>query len=251
LQTQLETAATQYRFARGIIEVPVDTDSNILTGYASAAGTRVNAAAGTAYVTSVLTGRIQPRSAGWVVAARAAKVAPSEDLGRVASGNLGGVVSLVRDEQVTAGLDAAYFTTLRTIIGRTGYFITTGRLRGGAGSDFVFWQHGRVMDVACKAARDALLTFLNESVRVNKTTGFILEGDARGIENFVDSAVRAAVTQPGYASDVTFKVLRNVNIISTNTLPTELSIVPLGYARAITLLIGLANPALTITQQAA
>jgi hypothetical protein len=46
-------------------------------------------------------------------------------------------------------------------------------------------------------------------------------------------------------------VLRNVNIISTNTLPTELSIVPLGYARAITLLIGLANPALTITQQAA
>ena len=251
VQTQLETAASQYRFARGIVELPVDTDSGILSAFASTNATRVNVAAGTAYVTSVLNGRIQARSAGWVVAARAAKVAPSEDLGRIASGSLGGVVALVRDENATQGLDAAYFSTLRSIIGRTGYFITTGRLRGGPGSDFVYWQNGRVMDIACKAARDALLTFLNDSVRVNKTTGYILEADARGIENYVGSAVRAQTTQPGYASAIDFKVLRNVNILSTSTLPTELTIVPLGYARAITLLIGFSNPALTITQAAA
>lgn len=250
LQTQLDSAASQYRFARGIVEVPVDTDSNILSGFASTAATRVNVTAGTAYVTSVLNGRIQPRSAGWAVAARAAKVSPAEDLGRIASGSLSGVVALVRDENATQGLDAAYISTLRSIIGRTGAFVTTGRLRGGAGSDFVLWQNGRVMDIACKAARDALLTFLNESVRANKTTGYILEGDARAIENFVEAQVRGAVTQPGYASDITFKVLRNVNILSTQSLPTELTIIPLGYARAITLLIGFQNPALSIQQAA-
>ena len=246
LDTQLGTAAASYRFARGIIEAFVDTDAGAIAAFNTSASTRVAVGQQTANLVSVINGRIQPRNVAWLAAARAAKVPPSEDLGRVASGACVGVVKLNRDEQATPGLDAARFTTARSIIGRQGYYLTNGRLMSPAGSDFTYWQNGRVMDIAAATVRQALLIYLNDSVRVDPLTGFILEVDARHIEAYVDGQLRAALTQPGYASDVNFQVSRTQNILSTNTLATTTRVTPLGYAKAITVDIGFVNPALAV-----
>ena len=258
LDTQLGTAAAAYRYARGLIEVPSDTDANTLSGFATASSTRVGACAGYAYTTSALNGRVTSRNSAWHAAARASKVPPSEDLGRVASGSVAGITApsvgagatpvsaLLRDERATPGLDAGRFTTLRTIIGRQGFYVTHGRLMAPNGSDYTFLQNGRVMDIAATAVRNALLTYLNDSVRVDSATGFILEKDARSIEAFVDGQLRAALTQPGYASDLTFQVSRTQNILSTGTLATTLRVVPLGYASQITVDLGFTNPALAV-----
>ena len=246
LDTQLGLAANAFRFARGMVECFADTDSGSLTAFAASASTRVMACAQTANLTSAINGRILPRNTAWLASARASKVPPSEDLGRVNSGACTGVVKLNRDEQATPGLDAGRFTTLRTIIGRQGYYITNGRLMAPAGSDFVYLQNGRVMDIAAATVRQALLIYLNDSVRVDPTSGFILEADARQIESYVDGQLRAALTQQGYASDLSFQVSRTQNILSTNTLATTTRVTPLGYAKAITVDIGFVNPALII-----
>ena len=247
LQSLLVTAAGQFRFARGIIEVPTDTDGNTISGFASTATDRVAWCAGYATMTSPLNGRQVSRNSAWAAAARAAVAPVSEDLGRVASGSLTNVGVLGRDEQATPGLDAQRFTTLRTIIGRQGKYLTTGRLGAAFGSDFQLWQNGRVMDVACGAARNGLLQFLNTSVRVN-ADGTIYEKDAKQIEAYVESGLRAALTQPGDASDVSVAVSRTANILSTQILPVSVRVLPLGYAKWISLDIGFANPALSVVK---
>jgi hypothetical protein len=77
------TAASSYRFARAILEVPSDTDANILSAFAASSSLRVAAAAGFVTTVSVLNGRSMSRPLGWHMAARAAAVPPQEDLGRV------------------------------------------------------------------------------------------------------------------------------------------------------------------------
>ncbi len=244
----LTTAAGQYRYARGIIEVPSDSDANTIAAFAAVATPRTMAAAGNSYVTSPLNGRVQPRSSAWAIAARAGLVPISEDLGRVARGPLPAVsltatkadrtaLTKQRDENATPGLDTARFATLRTIIGRQGVYITKGRTMAASGSDYSIWQNGRVIDVAAAQTRDTMLSYLNASL-VLKTDGTISEREAQGIEGNLDSALQAALTQPGDASAVVAFVNRTTNIASTQTLPVSVRVTPLGYATYINVDLG-------------
>jgi hypothetical protein len=248
LDSLLTSAASQYRYARGIVEVPTDTDGNTATAFAAVGATRTLAAVGFAYVSSPLNGRVQLRSAAWPVAARAGLIPVSEDLGRTARGALTGVsltattaagVALAkqRDENSTPGLDASRFTTLRTIIGRQGIYITKGRTMAPSGSDYSVWQNGRVIDVASAQTRDTMLSYLNASL-VLKTDGTISEREAQGIEGNLDSALQAALTQPGDASAVVAIVNRTTSIVATSTLPVSVRVTPLGYASYINVDLG-------------
>jgi hypothetical protein len=253
----LTTALASYRFARGIIEVPTDTDANILTAFASTTSLRVAAVPGFAYLTSPLSGRQFLNPAGFAVAARAGAGAAqiSDDLGKVANGALPSTsltatntaLAKQRDESATPGLDAGRFTTLRSIIGRIGTFITKGRTLATPGSDYSLWQNGRVIDTACSITRDALLAYLNASLRVN-SDGTINEKDAQGIEASVTSKLNAGLVAAGDASAASVVVNRTANILSTQTLPVSVRVTPLGYASNISVDIGFQNPALTITK---
>lgn len=248
----LSTAQAAYRFAAGAIEVPADSDANILSAFASASSKTVMACASSALTVSPITGRIHARSSAWHITARAAQVVPSEDLGWVGRGALKnipsasivtGVTPLTRDEQATPGLDAARFATLRTIIGVQGYYIANPNLMAPVGSDFKLLQYRRVMDIACTTARQALLPYLNDSVRT-KADGTIDERDAKNIEAATDSALRNALTRPGYASDVSAAVSRSEVMTSTNTLRETVRVQTLAYNKIIAVDIGFLNPAL-------
>jgi hypothetical protein len=248
------TAATNYRYCRGFLEVPADTDANTLSAFAASSSTRVAACASTAYTAGALKPWVLPRSSAWHASARASSVPISQDLGRVATGPVKqipgslptavglttGQKPLTRDEQVTPGLDAGRFITLRSILGLNGFFITNPNLMAPVGSDFKWLQYGRVMDVAANALRTASLGFLNDSVFTN-ADGTIKEQSARIIEQVCDSAVRNALA-PGNISGLQITVSRTQNVTSTSTVAITLRIQPLGYAKYISLDIGFRNP---------
>jgi uncharacterized protein DUF2586 len=246
LATHMATAAASYRFARALMEAPFDTDANLLaitTGFGDLADVRVAVGAGPANITSPISGRSYKRNAAWRAAARAQKLAPSQDLGEVAAGPVPGIVSLVRDEQATPGLDAGRFITLRTIIGRQGYYITRGRLFAPSGSDFTFLQNGRVIDIACSVARDRILTFLNSRLPTN-ADGTIEDSAAKGIEDVVDDALRNEVVRRGDAVDSSVTIDRTINLMTTGLVKAKVRVQPFGYASAIEVEVGFTSPAL-------
>lgn len=246
LATKMAAAEAAYRYIFAVMEVPQDTDTNTKAAFAALADTRVMVCAGYEDLTSLLDGRQAKRSSAWVAVARASKVEASEDLGRVASGPIRGVTRLHRNEEKTPGLDAARFTTLRTFTGLSGFFLTNGRMFSPQGSDFEFVQHRRVMDIGSKTVRAAMLRYVNDSVRVDSVTGRILEADAQTIEKAIEQQLRAALTQPQLASDVSAVIDRTGNILATKTLRATFRIIPFGYVKQLEGNIGFSNPALTL-----
>jgi hypothetical protein len=246
LATHMATAASGYRYARALMEAPSGTDSALLapaTGFGDLADSRVSVGAGYLSVISPISGRSYKRNAAWEAAARLSKVAPSQEIGAVEDGPLSGVVSLVRDERATEGLDAGRFVTARTIVGRQGYYITRGRIMASAGSDYSLWTNARVMDIASAVARNSALRFLNSKVAVN-ANGTIQETAAKAIEGYIEAGLRGELTQKDDAVDVSVAVDRAVNILSTGLLKLRVRVRPFGYASDITVELGFTSPAI-------
>lgn len=241
--TRLQEAEASYRFAFGILEAADDSDANLLAAWGNFADKRVAVAAGYVELASPLTGQTQKRSAAWVASGRLAAIPVHEHLGRVNSGPIQGVVSLYRDEFVTPGLDPAGFTTVRSIIGRSGYYFTRGRVKAPQGSDYQYIEARRVMDRACRIVRNAALRYLNDDVRVDKQ-GNIYEPDARAIEAYVEGQLLAGLVSPGHASAVQVQLKRDSNVLSTRSTTLTVRVRPLGYLEYIETDIGFVNPAL-------
>jgi hypothetical protein len=218
----------------------------VATAFASFSSLRTMVVAGDVGAVSPINGRILRRNAAWIVSAHLAGIQPGEDAGFVGSRNpIRNVASLYRDEQKTQFLDAQRFATMRTIPGRAGYYITNGNMMAPSGSDFNLVQRRRVMDAACRITRQAELPYLNGSVRINPTNGYIDERDAQAFEAKVNSQLKAGVVATGDASASSVVVNRSANILSTSTLPVTVRIVPLGYMKFIATNIGFTNPAIT------
>lgn len=123
-------------------------------------------------------------------AARGAKALPSTDLKRVLDGPLEGVFKIFHDERVTpTSLDTAKISTLATFRGRRGFFIGQARINSATGSDFKYWPHRILMDLACEIAHDASLDFIGRGLRTNPAGST----DPNARPGAVDSAERAAM----------------------------------------------------------
>jgi len=245
LSTQMSNAFNQFRFVRSMLECPTsESDSTVAAAFVNFSDPRVAVSAGDFACVSPISGRILRRNAAWIVSARLAAVNAGQDAADVSLGALPTVQSLYRDEQMTQALDAARFCTLRTIIGKQGYYITNARTMAAAGSDFIYMTNARVIDQACLIGRAALLGFLNSSVRVSTTTGFIDERDAQRIERSVNAQLKAGVVDTQDCTAASCQLSRTSNILSTGQEPAVIAIIPKGYNRLIPLTVGFNNPAL-------
>jgi hypothetical protein len=246
--TKMAAAKAAGRFARAMIECPqTESDSTIKSAFTNVADTRVAVCVGDFEHTSPLTGKVNRRNAAWAASARAVAIAEGEALHYVGRGTLDQVKSLYRDEGLTPGLDDARFLTLTTFPGYSGYYVTRGRVMAQPGSDFSFWQHGRVIDRACKIGRDIGMPLVGKSLRVNATTGKILEVEARRIEKRIRSAIEGDLQARGQISAVSVVVNRDTNIISTSALDIDIGVVPLAYADFVNETLRLVNPALVLS----
>jgi hypothetical protein len=237
-----------YRYAFALLEAP-DVPDAAFTGssaFANFASKRVAIVGGYDEMTSRVSGRLYKRPAAWAVADRVSAIVPSEDPGWVGSpkGSLPFITKLYRDEGATPGLDATRMMTLRTHEGLAGFYVNGGKMMAAPGSDFSLLINRRVMDRACRALRPAILPYLNASLLVDKTTGFIDEVQARVIEAKVGGILRAVLVSSGWATSVTVRIKRDNNILSDGTLYVTIRVVPKALVRAISASIGFVNPAL-------
>jgi hypothetical protein len=191
-------------------------------------------------------------------AARDSGVAIQVDLGRVLDGALANTPAspptspdgfIYHDEQVNPGLDAARFISCWSLLNRPGLFIKNPNMMVAPGSDFNWLQHGHVMNAACLIAYDFFVEQLSNSVRVSATTGFILPQDAMTLQTGCNTALATGLTNAGAVSAATCTVSQTDNILSTSTLTVKVSIVPLGYLKAVSITLVFTNPATIAVSQ--
>lgn len=150
------------------------------------------------------------------------------------------------DETANPGLADARFTTLRTWEGRQGVYVNEPLIFSPTGSDFTLMAHRRVMNLALETLRPYFEERCSRPIRVDKTTGFILESEAREIEAGANARLRAALLTTPKASHAYCVIARDENILSTRTVSGEARVIPLAYPRTFEITVGFENPALSV-----
>ena len=255
IQTKMNSYVSADRYFRALMGCGDDTAANALTAFASLVGNRVAPVYGAFETTPVfpVVGRAAPfLPAVCAAAMRAQGNVMSTDLAQVSGaesvGALPGCLAISVDERTqTSGLNEVKVGTLRTYANLSGFYLTNVFLKAAAGSDFEFWQHGIMMDQACREV-SARHTELISSNIVTKAdgTGQIAEFSAqsiekkvrRGLDNRIGSALRGIGPTTvdgsvGHVSDQRYQVDRTNNVLSTKTLIATVSIVPRGYLKTL------------------
>lgn len=189
------------------------------------------------------------------VGSRDSAFAIQVDLARVSDGSLASTPNsppltadgfIYHDEAQNPGLDAARLTTARRFPGRPGWYITNPNMLAKPGSDFSLLQMGHVMDAATNVAWNYFLEKLSDSVRVDSTSGKILEVDAQALEMGCNAQLKNVLIDPGAVSNAVTVVNRTTNILSVKTLYATLKVTPLGYLKSIDVSLSFTNPALAV-----
>jgi hypothetical protein len=250
LSVQLLSLESIYRYVGAIMDGGSgDTRANVKTALSAVSDARIMVVYGECEMASSkpFSGHATPRVPLLnAIAARCARLLPSTDPARFADGPLPGVLSVTHDEFVTEDLDAAKIATARTFPGTPGFFVANARLKSPIGSDFLYWQHRRVMDLAARLTVAAQQVFVNAEFRTTQT-GALEETEALRVEQTVKPQLDQALMQPknasgrrGYVSEFGYTVDRLVNVLSTQTARTSVSVRPLFYAKRLTTEIGFA-----------
>lgn len=235
----------------GITVDSADTDAVVAGNAASVEAARVAACAGDCDLVSPFTGLLFRRSIAWPSVARAASVEASQNIGFVGLGGLPGVAALYRDEAATPLLDAARFITLRTFPGAVlqgtglpGFFCTDGHTMALTTSDYSRLTNARVVDQACVIAKAATLPLVQSKIPTTTRAGLpgvITEKKAQQIEAIVNAKERQGLVdvEPQNAVAVAVAVNRTNNVLATSNLILSVAVQPFGYARTITVNIGM------------
>lgn len=248
VDTQMTAAEAAHKYVFGVTECPqdlvTDTDTVIKTAFAAFESRRTMVCVADVGLISPMTGRTERRPFGWAVTARMGATKMSIDPAQKDLGGLNNVDSLYRDEEQTPGLEEFGFTVARRFGSDTGYYVTSGRIKAPAGSDYSYVTNRRVMDELCSVAYAAYLLYINKAIDIDVESGFIDEAQAQEIDGVVKGKLETAVIDTDEASGVSAVLSREDNVLSTGTLNAEVGCIPKGYARNINVTLGFVNPAL-------
>jgi len=252
-------AAGKKKWAIGHFRRPNDgeTEAQYLaawnTAFSAFADTSLIISAGWVKTLSSVSRRTYKRPVSFAAAARFSQVRPHIDIARLDLGPLPGVTLSDangnpddHDEAIFPGLDDARALTLRTHEGYQGAYVTNPRVMAPTGSDFVYAQYRRVMNVACAALDAFFKRRLSVELLLDPKTGFILESEAQEIEGGAEAAMRTAIMVDPMASSLSVTLSRTDNVPSTGTLTVTARVQPLGYPKQIVINLGFYNPALRV-----
>lgn len=231
-----------YRPIRFMMDAGDEAVATIKTAFAAFSSERAAICYRRCTLTSAkpIIGRGSPKcSTVRALAARAGASLMSTDLAWFSAGALPGCQAITHNEYLSELMDLASFSTLRTHQGIPGFFPTNVRLMSAPGSDYQYWQHGRVMDAATSVAYIALLPFLSSSVRTI-AGGYIDPRDAGAWEAAVSDKLRTVLQDPdnaqgtqGHVSALEVAIDRKNNVLSSGVVKVKVAIQPLGYAKFI------------------
>ncbi len=248
LNSGLQTFAASSKYRRGMISADRgDSPSSVVTAYQNTTAIRCLVAHGEVRRVSAkpFPGYGFPvTSCIDVIAARAANSLLSTDLKRVKSGALDEVIKLFHDEyRNPSQLDDVKITTLRTYDEVEGYFIGQGRLKSPSGSDFKYWPHGLIIDVACEIIHKVLteeigagLRFENRIINGQKYLGTLDSRDAYNLEVEANSRLAAQLLSPenaegtpGHVTGIRYEVNQTHNFQKTGIILGDIYVQSLVY----------------------
>jgi hypothetical protein len=222
--------------------------TGVWSGFAS---TRAAISGGACRLTSGVNGRNYRRPVSWPLVN--AQGAVTEEV-NVADPNLGALPGVTirdpngnvdeHDESINPGLDDIGLTVLRTWDGYSGTYVNRPLLKSNPGSDYTIIPYRRVMNLAEVVAYQYFVLRLNKPIRVDPTTGYILETEALEIEAGANAVLIGALLTKPKASSVSFVLSRTDNVLSTKTLTGSIRLTPLAYPETINLDTSYFNPAL-------
>lgn len=241
LDSKAQTAASSHRYIHFLAEArgpnngeTVDQWVTALVADAAAfSSTRVSVCAGRFELTDYANGRKVDRNGAALYAGRVSAIPVQRSPGRVADGPLPGVLRLNPtgiSETHISNLDAAGYITFRQYIGMSGFFVTNGRIKAPAASDFQYVELRRPMDKACKLARAEALK--------------LLQAEVTSLDDLEARLTAPLVTMTGVGEISTGRVVipRDQNILTTGTLRAKIRITPVAIARSIELEVGYEIP---------
>ncbi|WP_437623386.1 DUF2586 family protein [Sorangium sp. So ce1151] len=220
-----------------------ETEAQYLAALTTALGgsssKRVALCAGYAKVDSSISRRRYRRPPSVPIAALAAAVSEEIDLAELAYGPLPGVAIAdgngnpdEHDEFINPGLDDQRFTTLRSWEGRAGVWVNNPRLFAPVGSDFLYLQYGRIVDIACTVARTELEPILSRPVEVRKDgSGRIDPNVALAIEGQINARLGSALVGLRKATSVSFTLSRTDDVLRTGQIGWQVRVLPLAYIK--------------------
>jgi hypothetical protein len=212
--THMGTLEDNDHFARCLMDGgSVDSTANYLANFVAVfSDTRVAACYGYDYVNTpapIPGFGLAKVSKVDATAVRACAAELSENLGRVRSGTLRNVVDISHDEEqlVSFSEAAKTITHRRNRKMRGGFYVTNGYLKSPAGSDFLYWDWGRVIDRRSRIIVEGLAPWTLAKVRVlTDGTGRLDPRDALAIAGPILTQLSAAMNGPtkdGLPSHVT------------------------------------------------
>lgn len=226
-----------------VLEAPEASDSALKAAFKDVSSTRVCIAAGFCDLYSPVSKRFAKRHAAWPIVSRIMANQIHRHPARVRDLELPGVRALHRDERTDPGLLDARFAVLMSHKGRPGYYAAGAPMMAPPGSDFANIMNRQVADACADIVIAGLQFYLADDVRVQRKTGYILEKDARDIEENIRAAMETAIVKPGHASAVEFELRRDDNILATEEVHYSWGCIPVGYMTQITGSGGFRNPA--------
>lgn len=241
LASKMDSSEVDKFYTFVVMELPDATDAILAKAIQSIESKRVLCVADFCELQSEITTGVFKRPAAFAVSRRISGVEADVSPAQVDLGGLDGVLSIYRDERKTPALTADRITCLRTRT-RSGFYVEDAVTLAPSDSDFQILQNLRVMNLICASADAALELYVQKAIRVNATTGKILETAALAIEAFIAARIRVAL---GTMIDgLSVSVDRAENMLSTRTLKVRIRAVPHAYAKNIEASLGFTNPAL-------
>lgn len=228
-------------------EAPSDYLAAIETQFQGVTAMRCAIALDGGMIYNPLTRTLERRNSAWKLSAQRAGRDIGEAPYRVRTGPHVATSTLAFDANLVG--TTGRFAALRTLDGRDGVYTAAWPMLAPQGSDYDTVQRREVIDRAAQIGYIAAMDYLGDDVPVDTTTGKILETAAAAFDTYVEGRVRAGIG--ANASGIRVRLDREENILSTEYVEFDLSVIPLGYLKAITVRVGFLNPMLAAQAAAA
>jgi hypothetical protein len=263
LKAFAESMALKHRYCAVVMDGPEGVSNSALKTAITTTSGHVVLGADFCPLESVLRpGVIEKRPAAWPIMAKACKVpfsvalhatdpAESGPISRVKRlrSLQGEAVSYSYHDDFTASVkltDGGRIASLRTWPGEEDVYITRGRTLAALTSDFSELHFRRVMNEALRIAYRFMFKTVGKRLLVDKTSGRILESEAKGLEEAGTRRLVQGLVNEKHATRAELLVVRDDNVLGTRKLRYRVRVIPLFYPDFLEGESGFLNPA-TVT----
>jgi hypothetical protein len=250
--------ADEARDTRALVDVSLDTVSNVQTQFGAVEDLRLVLFYGNARiaVANPIEGWRRPMLPAVInAAAMAAAFTRGTNIAWVGNGEppTGGrmpkVSGISFDEYIQGEqLHDRKINTTRTFVGRSGYYFTNALLKSPAGSDFRYLHWGLAFDLCAQVAHDGMQPYVNSSQPVKDDgSKTITEAAASAIDVQLNAQLRTSVLDPnteqgrGYVSAAQFAIDQTFDILTTSKLRGSFRAIPKANTEQVELTGGLAT----------